>query len=192
LFYICEKAEIKDIKLQKNRKILMTVLPGGLSEYTWRQILVSASVHPPIFSLKEKKSDLYVIEKKQMKVRKKVAKVLIVLASERLGRSYIVQEFEKAGLLDHHLIRILNSPLHSTGLYTDVEMSEPSCYSDMSRSGGTMKKKKLHCFALDLSYILMGSMESNDISVKHKMMTHFNLRFTQFALGRKKNLARHR
>jgi hypothetical protein len=43
---MCEKAEIKYIKLQKNRKILMTtVLPGGLFEYTWRPIFVSASVH---------------------------------------------------------------------------------------------------------------------------------------------------
>jgi hypothetical protein len=46
LFYICEKAEIKDIKLQKNCKILvMNVLPGGLFEYTRRPIFVSASVH---------------------------------------------------------------------------------------------------------------------------------------------------
>jgi hypothetical protein len=46
LLYICEKAEIKDIKLQKNRKILMmTVLPGGLFEYTRQPIFVSASVH---------------------------------------------------------------------------------------------------------------------------------------------------
>jgi hypothetical protein len=45
LFYICEKAEIKDVKLKKNRKILMmTVLPGGLFEYTRRPIFVSASV----------------------------------------------------------------------------------------------------------------------------------------------------
>jgi hypothetical protein len=46
LFYICEKAEIKDINLQKNHKILMTtVLPGGLFEYAMRPIFVSASVH---------------------------------------------------------------------------------------------------------------------------------------------------
>jgi hypothetical protein len=39
-----EKAEIKDIKLQKNLKILMTTVPpGGLFEYTRRQIFVSAS-----------------------------------------------------------------------------------------------------------------------------------------------------
>jgi hypothetical protein len=46
LFYICEKAEIRDIKLQKNRKILMTTVPpGGLFEYTRRPLFVSTSVH---------------------------------------------------------------------------------------------------------------------------------------------------
>jgi hypothetical protein len=45
LFNICEKAEIKDIKLQKNRKILMTTVPtGGLFEYTRQPIFVSVSV----------------------------------------------------------------------------------------------------------------------------------------------------
>jgi hypothetical protein len=46
LFYICEKTEIKDIKLQKNLKILLTTVPlGGLFEYTRRPIFVSVSVH---------------------------------------------------------------------------------------------------------------------------------------------------
>jgi hypothetical protein len=49
LFYNCEKAEIKDIKLHKNRKILMTTVPpGGLFEYTKWPILVSASVHTTV------------------------------------------------------------------------------------------------------------------------------------------------
>jgi hypothetical protein len=66
------------------------------------------------------------MKKKQMKVRKKVAKVLIVLASERLGRSHAVQEFEKVERHHrhhYHLIRILNSSLYPIGLYTDTEMS---------------------------------------------------------------------
>jgi hypothetical protein len=40
LFYICEKAEIKDIKLQRNRKILTkTVLPGRLLNIQGGQFL---------------------------------------------------------------------------------------------------------------------------------------------------------
>jgi hypothetical protein len=45
LFYICEKAEIKDIKLQKTRKVLMTaVLLGGLFKKKQGCQFFSASV----------------------------------------------------------------------------------------------------------------------------------------------------
>jgi hypothetical protein len=49
LFYICEKKDIKEKKnATENSKLLMTVAPGGLFDYTRRPIFVSASVHAPI------------------------------------------------------------------------------------------------------------------------------------------------
>ena len=55
------------------------------------------SIHLP----SGKKNDLC-LAAKETNEGKKVAKVLIVLASERLGRSHTVEEFEKVGLHHHH------------------------------------------------------------------------------------------